>query len=294
MTFWPNDYILYVDLEFIRRSVMAIIAISRQVAALGDEVAQELARQTGYKFLDRKYIESKIIELGFPADKLKKYDERKPGFFASLAKNRDEYLDYLQTAVLEAASEGNCILIGRGAFIILESVPSLISVRFVAKDEIRIKRLMDEFNWTEKQALQRIEESDTNRLGFHKSFFNLVNEDPSHFHLTINTGILDVKESAYIIDSLRKKIITPEKEKLGEEKLKSLFEAQKLVNTLIFEYKLNIIFLKAAINDGTVVLHGVTDSAAVAEKAITIASGLMPEKKVESCISVVQDFKAYP
>ena len=39
---------------------MAIIAISRQVAALGDEVAQELSRQTGYKFIDRKYIEKRL------------------------------------------------------------------------------------------------------------------------------------------------------------------------------------------------------------------------------------------
>ena len=82
--------------------------------------------------------------------------------------------------------------------------------------------------------------------------------------------------------------------KQGIEKIKSLYEAQKLVNTLVFDYKLNIIFLKAVINDDVVVLHGVSDSAAVAEKAITIVSGLVPEKKVESCISIVQDFKAYP
>ena len=273
---------------------MAIIAISRQVAALGDEVARELAKQTGYKFIDRKYIEQRIINLGFPEDKMKKYDERKPGFFVFFSKNRDEYLDYLQTAVLEAASEGNCILIGRGAFIILESLPNLISVRFVAKNDVRIKRLMKEFNWNEKQAMQRIEESDSNRLGFHKSFFNLVNEDPSHFHLTINTGILNVEESAIVIDNLRKTLITEDKEKKGAEKLKSLYDAQKLVNTLIFEYKLNIIFLKAVINGDSVVLHGVSDSAAVTEKAITIASSLVPDKKVESCISIVQDFKAYP
>lgn len=273
---------------------MAIIAISRQVAALGDEVARELANRTGYRFVDRRYIEKRIIDLGFPEDKMKKYDERKPGFFASLAKNRDEYLDYLQTAVLESALDGNCILIGRGAFIILESLPNLISVRFVAKNDVRIKRLMDEFSWNEKQAMQRIEESDSNRLGFHKSFFNLVNEDPSHFHLTINTGILNVEESALVIDDLRKSLITPEKEKNGAEKLKCLYDAQKLVNTLIFDYKLNIIFLKAVINGDTVVLHGVSDSAAVTEKAVTIAASLMPDKKVESCISIVQDFKAYP
>ena len=68
---------------------MAVIAISRQVAALGDEIAAAAARKLGYKFIDRKQIEEKIVQLGFPKEKLSKYDEKKPGFFASLVKDRD-------------------------------------------------------------------------------------------------------------------------------------------------------------------------------------------------------------
>lgn len=273
---------------------MAIVAISRQVAALGDEVARELSRKTGYKFLDRKYIEKKIIELGFSEDKLKKYDERKPGFFASLAKDRDEYLDYLQTAVLEAASEGNCILIGRGSFVILEKVPNLVSVRFVSKEDVRMKRLMNEFSWNEHQAMQRIEESDANRLGFHKSFFNVICEDPSHFHLTINTGILDMNSAADVIINLIEKTVDDKKEAEGQKKIEELCKAQRIVNKLVFEYKLNINFLKALIENKTIILQGVSDSAAVADKAVAAVYEFMPGYKVESCISIVQDYKAYP
>lgn len=93
---------------------MAVIAISRQVAALGDEISTELAKKLGYKFINRTDLEKRIVDLGFPAEKLKKYDEKKPGFFASLVKDRDEYLNYLQTAVLDAAEDGNSILVGRG------------------------------------------------------------------------------------------------------------------------------------------------------------------------------------
>jgi cytidylate kinase len=273
---------------------MAVIAISRQVAALGDEIAAALAEKLGYKFIDRKAIEKRIIELGFSEDKLKKYDERKPGFFASLAKDRDEYLDYLQTAVLEAAAEDNCVLIGRGAFVILENVPNLVSVRFVARDDIRLIRLMNEFGWDEKRVQQRIEESDANRLGFHKSFFNLNVENSSHFHMVLNTGLLDVELASNMIVELCKTIITPDKEAKGKVKLTELLAAQRLVNTLVFEYKLNINFLRAVIHEDTVTLQGVADSTALAEKAVSIASQIMPDKKVESCISVVQDFKAYP
>ena len=84
---------------------MAIITIAREVAALGDEVAAKTATKLGYKFITRKYIEKSIVQLGFPENKLPKYDERKPGFFASLAKDRDEYLDYLHLALFEAAQQ---------------------------------------------------------------------------------------------------------------------------------------------------------------------------------------------
>ncbi|MCR5401315.1 MAG: cytidylate kinase-like family protein [Treponema sp.] len=272
---------------------MAVIAISRQVAALGDEVASEVAQKIGYKFINRQEIERRIVELGFPAEKLKKYDEKKPGFFASLVKDRDEYLHYLQTAVLEAAKEGDCILIGRGAFVILESLPNLISMRFVCNDDLRVRRLMQEFNWNEKQALQRINESDTNRHGFHKSFFNVDLDEASHFMMVLNTGIFDEKSAADAISTIVKDYITPEKEEEGKKRLTGLLQCQHLVNKLVFEYKLNIEFLRAVMNGDTVTLQGVADSTVLVERAMKIAAAELPEFKITSAISVVQDFKAH-
>ena len=57
---------------------MAIITVSRQVAAHGDEVAAELAKILNYKFVTRKDIEKRIVELGFPEEKMLKYDELPP------------------------------------------------------------------------------------------------------------------------------------------------------------------------------------------------------------------------
>ncbi|MCQ2602056.1 MAG: cytidylate kinase family protein [Treponema sp.] len=273
---------------------MAIITIARQVAALGDEIARKLSSELGYQFIDRKFIEKRIVELGFPEEKMVRYDERKPGFFASLSKNRDEYLYILQLAILEAAEKNNCILIGRGAFSVLEGVPNVIAVRCVSDNLIRKQRLMDEFDWDEKQASQRIQESDVNRKGFHKSFFNLDNEDDSLFHMTLNTSRLSEDDAASIISALCKLKITEEKEQEGCKKVKELLAAQKLVNKIIFEGHVNINFLRAVISDGTLSLQGVADSAALAEKAMEIAKLEFPQLKVESCISVVQDFKAYP
>lgn len=272
---------------------MAIIAISRQVAALGDEIAAAVAKKLGYTFITRKQIEDRIVELGFPKEKLQKYDEIKPGFFASLAKGRDEYLNYLQYAILEAASKGNCILIGRGSFVILEDVPNLISLRFVAKESVRAKRLEKEFNWTEKQAMARINESAANRKGFHKSFFNVDNEDASHYMLTINTGILEQEEVVKQIVNFVKYFADPEKEALGKKRIENMLKAQDLTNKLLFEYKLNINFLRAIIDDeGTsITLQGVADSQAVVDRAVTLAAKILPSCTIKSAVNIVQDFK---
>lgn len=273
---------------------MAVITISRQVAALGDEIAASLADELNYKFVGRKDIEQRIVELGFPEEKLKKYDERKPGFFASLVKDRDEYLDYLQTAVLEAACDNKTILIGRGACVVLEKIPSLISLRFIADDTIRMHRLENEFSWDEKKAKQRIDESDENRRGFHKSFFNLDINDPSRYLLTINTGLLDVPSSTQLIAGVVKTLVTPEKEEQSKKRLRCMLDAQLLINKLVFEYKLNIEFLRASIEGGTVVLHGIADSSALVERALKTAAVELPDYTIKSAISIVQDFKAYP
>lgn len=275
---------------FYRRLLMAIIAISRQIAALGDELAEKTAKKLGYTFFSRKQIEERIVELGFPKAKLDKYDEKKPGFFASLAKGRDEYLNYLQYAVLEAASKGNCILIGRGTFVILEDIPNLISLRFVAKEAVRIKRLQNEFGWTEKQAKARIDESQANRRGFHKNFFNVDNEDPSNYLLTINTGSISEQEIVKAIECLAKSV-PPEKEVLEKQRILHLMKAQDLTNKLLFEYKLNINFLRSVIDEsGSIItLQGVADSQAIVDRAVTLAAKILPSCTIKSAVSIVQD-----
>lgn len=273
---------------------MAVITISRQVAALGDEIANSAAEKLGYSFVDRMQIEQRLVDLGFPKEKLSKYDERKPGFFANLVKDRDEYLNYLQYAVLEAASKGNCILIGRGANKILEGMPNVISLRFVAENKVRLERLKHEKHWNDKQAQQRIDESDANRRGFHKSFFNMT-EDAENFLLTMNTGILSLEDSVKIIDNLVSTYVTDSMETEGRKMMDTCFRCQDLVNKLLYEFKMNISFLHAVAdptNSNAIILHGITNSYDESEKAVKIAAKILPSREIRNGMNIVQDFES--
>ena len=47
---------------------MAVICIAREFAALGDETTKELAAMTGYKAIDKEYIEARMTEKGISAE----------------------------------------------------------------------------------------------------------------------------------------------------------------------------------------------------------------------------------
>ena len=117
---------------------------------------------------------------------------------------------------------------------------------------------------------------------------------PAHYHMVLNTGVLGIEEASDVIVNLVNRLITPEKEAAGQAKIDELICAQRLVNSLIFEHKLNINFLHAVNQDGVITLQGVADSGAVVEKAVSISKKILPDYRVESAISVVQDFKTYP
>lgn len=276
---------------------MAIITLARQVAALGDEVGAALAEKLGYQFITRKEIEKRILDLGFDASKMPKYDERKPGFFASLTKARDEYFNITRYAILEAAAQNNVVIIGRGAFAMFDGVPNHITVRLVADDNTRLERLEKEFDWNEKQARQRIQESDENRNGFHKNFYNVDVDNPANFDMVLNTGKLCIENCCDVISGYLKSVITEEKETAGVAQIKQNLQAQTVVNKLVFEHKVKIEFLHAAIEETpeakTFVLYGVTTSNAIVEQALQVARKELPGYEVKSCVSIVSNYKNY-
>ena len=134
---------------------MAIITVSRQLGAFGDELCKKVAALMNYRLVTRADIERNIVRLGFPENKLKKFNEKMPDIFMRFTKLRDEYLNCLRTAILTEATTDNCILMGRGSFFILKDIPNHVALRFVSRHEIRINRIMNQFNCTKEEAVKK-------------------------------------------------------------------------------------------------------------------------------------------
>jgi cytidylate kinase len=269
---------------------MAIITISRELAALGDETAQELAKQLNYRFIDKSALENRIKAYGIIGRKLEKYDERKPSFWASLSQDRDDYVHFLKTAIYSEAEKGNCVFIGRGASIVLEGVPGVVTLFLVAPQGIRVERVKSYFQCDEKRARQIIDQSDHDRGGFHQYFFDTVWKDPGNYHLSLNTGCLHPVACADIVKIFMGHNINAEAEAQGLGRIGELSLAQQVKYHIIYEREIPIHFLEAAVSNNVVTLYGVANSQALIETTLAAAREAAGAAQVQTEIQIVQEY----
>jgi len=285
---------------------MAIIAVSRELAALGDETARELAKLPGYHFVDKHTLEKRIKSYGIEDHKFQKFDERKPSFFASLSQDRDDYLHYLKTAIFAEAEQGNCIFIGRGAGMVFKDMPGLISLFLASPLDIRIERVKSYFHCDERRAQQIIDRSDQDRVGFHRYFFDIEWRNPANYHLSLNTGILRPADCAEIINHFKDRFFTPESEMQNAARLKELILEQKVKHCIMYEREIPIHFLEVSVSGGVLTLYGVANSQALVDAALDAVSKMISKTAgshaddlaakitVQSEIQVVREYSVMP
>ena len=269
---------------------MAIITISRELAALGDETAHELAEILHYRLIDKKGLEEKMKNLGAPEQELLKYDERKPSFFASFSQGRDEYLHYLKSAVFSEAGQGNCIFIGRGCDALLRGIPGMLSVFLSAPEDIRIERVKSYFQCENNRAEQIIKKSDRDREGFLQYFFETKWKDPVNYHLSINTGFLHPRLCAQLIKTAVESNLNEETETASVLRIKDMILGQQVAHHILFDKAIQVHFLEAAVNSGSVTLFGLVNAPPFAEAAMQAAKEVPAVCSVTSEIQVVQEY----
>jgi cytidylate kinase len=273
---------------------MAIITISRQLASLGDETANGLAKLLGYRFIDKQSLEKRIKSYGVEGPKFERYDERKPAFFAAFSPDRDEYLHFLKIAMLAEAGEGDCVFIGRGAFAFFRDIPGVLSVFLVTPMDIRIERVKSYFHCDDKRARQIIDQSDYDRAGFHRYFFDVKWGNPSNYHLTLNMGNLHPELAAKIIKDLKDETIEPDMEAECVRSLNDLALSQQVVHHVLYEREIPVHFFEAMAFKGIVTIHGVAGARPQVEAVITAVRSLPGVVKVISEMQVVKEYSIVP
>jgi cytidylate kinase len=100
------------------------------------------------------------------------------------------------------ATQGNVILVGRGASAITAQFPHVIHVRLIAPLPDRVRNFADYHQLPQEKAARLVRETDERRRRYVRTYFDTDSEDPTNYDLTINTGRSGFEQAARMIVSL--------------------------------------------------------------------------------------------
>jgi cytidylate kinase len=103
--------------------------------------------------------------------------------------------------MIKMANESKVVLIGRGGQALLSGRSDALHVRIFAAFEQRVEAVMADDDICKEEAERLIRKLDGNRERYLKRHYAIDWKDPRHYHMTINTGLVDISKAARMIVS---------------------------------------------------------------------------------------------
>ncbi len=203
-----------------------VVTIARQCGSGGSEIGRILSQRSDLHYLDHEIIDEVARRSGVPVEQAEDQDEQtigplghmlealststpfnlnyskilqpqKPG--TSTPTNEQAYFHLTQRVILEMASSGNVVIIGRGSQFLLRGLPRVMHVYVFAPLPRRIENVRTHFRLTRRQASEFIERRDGETENYLRHYYGSNGTQPELYHLLINTGLFSFEAAADLI-----------------------------------------------------------------------------------------------
>jgi len=185
----------------------------------GTYIGYLLAKELGYKYIDREILRQASKHLKTGTDWLAQYDERSSGILSNLLRVfslgtpestgvshirqpvYDSDLFKLECKIMnDIVDQHDAVIVGRGGFHALRDRPAIFRIFIHAPREFRVKRLMKVQNLTDvKAARLEIEKSDMRKTRFIRDMVGVTWTDSLNYHLCIDSSMIIFSSSVEMI-----------------------------------------------------------------------------------------------
>jgi cytidylate kinase len=203
-----------------------VVTIARQCGSGGSEIGRLLARHADMDYLDHEIINEVARRSGVPVEQVASQDEQTTGSLGYMLEalktstpfnlnyskllqpptpnapnqpREQAYLRLTQSVVLEMASAGNAVIIGRGSQFLLRGLPRVLHIYIFAPMPRRIENIMQHLQMTRVDASEFIERRDSETENYLRHYYGANGAQPELYHLLINTGLFSFEEAADLI-----------------------------------------------------------------------------------------------
>lgn len=178
-----------------------IITIDRQHGSSGKQIGKIVAEKLNIPFYYKEMIALAAHESGLDQEFIDSLHKESPEILQSLylSTNVVRYAIEAQDKIIKKISDsGSCVIVGRAGSYVLKGYKNVIKIFVKAPKEFRIKRVMEVYNDTEKDAKKHIRKSDKARAAYYKHISNRKWGDAKNYDLVLDSSI-GLEESANII-----------------------------------------------------------------------------------------------
>jgi len=197
-----------------------VITIAFTDGAQAEEIGQRVATELGFRYVDDQIVERAAEMAGVTPAEVAAVEHSQPliaRILAALAISvatdpsgagavalaeadpAPAYRALIQEVILQAAAEGDVVIVAHGAGVLLSGVQGVLRVFITASNEVRTARIAGEQRCSAKEAARLVEKTDRERAAYLQRFYGLPREQPTHYDLVLNTDRLASDDAARII-----------------------------------------------------------------------------------------------
>ena len=207
------------------------ITLEREYGAGGGAIAKKLAERLGWKLWDQELTCEIARVAKVDQAVVERMDERCDSLFYRLMKvfmrgsmeqslpvrgmdhfDADSMVEFMQRVISGAASEGNSVIVGRGAPFLLRARPDTFHVFVYAPLEEKIRRLR-QAGKSEDEAIDEIASVDRQRVIFVRKYFGMEWPTRELYHMMLNSTVGD----EVVIDTILNGIHSVEAQKIPSD-----------------------------------------------------------------------------
>ncbi len=195
-----------------------IITIGCEYGAKGNAIGKRVARDLGYKFYDRDFVDEVIKEVGVPMNIIDKVEsgvtiagkgaegQEKRGSFSKYSDLTGRALHVQERIIQKLAHKEPCVIIGRSADYILKDEENVLRIFIYAPDQVRLKNVMEGHNLSEEDAKLLITEKDKRYHQRYKALTDTYRGDRHNRDILIDSSLLGVEGTTRLIEDLTKNL----------------------------------------------------------------------------------------
>ena len=201
-----------------------VVTISRQFGSGGAEIGRIVAHECELDYVDHEIIDEVAQRLGVHKQEVESQDEQTSGTIGHIleavrssnpfmvnystlfdpampagSSKEGAYLHLTQKVVLELATRGNSVIIGRGGQFLLHGSPRTLHIYVFAPLAYRIENVMQHFQLDQQQAVQLIERRDYEIDTYLRRNYGSDGHQPNLYHLLINTSLFSYELAAKLV-----------------------------------------------------------------------------------------------